>query len=96
MEDEDSTVKTFQDLGEVAQSVRFTEECGPRGVASLIPDDGSHIDAMGNIRDIIDEYYGDNIDRIADDDQRVIIERLVVPSDDLPYIEYQLVDDREV
>jgi hypothetical protein len=97
MSEEDSRILTFQDLGELKQIVRFPDETGSAGVETLLPDEAaSHGEALAEIREVVDKYYGGNFDRLADEDERVVVERFVAPSDDLPYIEYRVVDDREV
>lgn len=89
-------IEEFQDLGELKQTIRTIDEVGPSGVEPLVPDDSaSHGEALQNLRAVIDEYYGDHLDRLANEDEEVIIERLVVLSDDLPYIEYSIVEARE-
>lgn len=89
-------VEEFQDLGNLSQTIRTVDEVGPSGVEPLVPDDAtSHGEALQNLRAVIDEYYGDHLDRLADEDEEVIIERLVVLSDDLPYIEYSIVEGRD-
>lgn len=83
-----------QDLGDVTVTIRPQDKAGPTGVESLIPDDnGSHIDALEEIRSIIDENYGNHIDSISDDGENVLIERLTLPSDDLPHIEYRIIEE---
>lgn len=83
----------FQDLGDLQLKLRSIEDTGPSGVEPLYPDDDkSHVEALEKIRDIVDEHYGEMFDRLCDDDEEVVIERLVLKSDDVPYIEYQVVD----
>lgn len=92
----DEAVRDFQDLGDATVTIRRWDEVGANGVARLIPDDdGSHLDALEDIRATIDEHYGERIQDLADDDQEVIIERVVLRSDDLPHIEYRVVEARE-
>jgi len=94
--DEDLDVEQFQDLGDLGQTLRLSEEVGGAGVEPLLPDDsGSHTSAIQKFRQIVDEHYGDNLERFAGDGEKVLIERLVVPSDDVPHIEYRVVDSRD-
>jgi len=96
MTDEDALVQQFQDLGELTQIIRMPDETGPSGVETLLPDEpANHSEALQELRAVIDEYYSESFDRLADDDERVIVERLVVPSNDLPHIEYKIVDEVE-
>jgi hypothetical protein len=83
----------YQDLGESKKLIRRPEETGRSGVEVLVPDGGSQTEALEQIRDVIDEHYGNNLDRLCDDDERVVINRLVLQSDDLPHIEYRIVDE---
>jgi len=86
-------VEEFQDLGDLCSTIRKREDVGVNGVLRLQPDgDGSHAEAMEDIRDVIDEHYGERIDLVVDEDEKIIIERAVILSDNLPYIEYQLVE----
>lgn len=87
----------MQDLGEATRTIRPAREVGGSGVATLVPnEDASHLEAMEEIRAIIDEYYGESIDRVVDNDgDRVVVERLVVNSDDLPHMEYSIVSEIE-
>lgn len=86
----------FQDLGELQPTIRTVDGVGANGVARLIPDDDkSHVEALEDIREVIDEHYGERIEDLAEDGQEVVIERVVLRSDDLPHIEYRLVDERE-
>lgn len=94
MTDSDVRVRDFQDLGELTRTIRREDEVGYSGVELLIPEpNGEHTEAIQEIRSVIDEHYGESVERLADDDERVIIEQLVIPADDLPYIEYTLVDE---
>jgi hypothetical protein len=87
-------VTELQNLGELTQTIRTEDEVGQSGIESLIPEpDGKHTDAMQEIRSVIDEHYGESVERLAGDGEQVVIERLIVPADDLPHIEYTLVDD---
>ena len=89
-------MQTFQDLGELTQIVRTPEGTGPSGVETLLPDEpANHGEALEEIRAVIDEYYSESLDRLADENERVVVERLVVPSNDLPHIEYKIVDEVE-
>lgn len=89
-------VEELQDLGELTQTIRKEDDVGPSGVNVLVPDEAEeHADAISEIRSIIDEHYGDTLDRLSGEGERVVIERLVVQSDDLPHIEYRLVTDRD-
>lgn len=86
--------RQFQDLGELKSIVREPEDIGASGVEPLLPDDAArHGEALSDIRAVVDEYYGDHLDHISGEGERVVIERLVVPSNDLPHIEYQLVEE---
>jgi len=94
--DKAALVQQFQDLGELKQVVRMPDETGASSVEILLPDEpANHGEALAEIREVVDKYYGGSFDRLTEEDERVIIERLVVPSDDLPRIEYQIVDDYE-
>lgn len=91
----DFDVAQLQDLGDATVTVRRHDEVGSNGVARLLPDDdGSHLDALADIREVIDEHYGERIQALADDDEEAIIERVVLRSDDLPHIEYRVVEER--
>lgn len=91
----DEPVRNFQDLGESTVTIRKWDEVGANGVARLIPDDdGSHLDALADIRETIDKHYGERIEDLADDGQEVIIERVVLRSDDLPHIEYRVATEK--
>ena len=84
----------FQDLGDGTMTIREKNTIGPSGVETLVPDgDTSHIDALEDVRSIIDDYYGESIDNLCDDDEKVVIERVVFQSEALPHIEYTVVDD---
>jgi len=48
---------------------------------------------MEEIREVIDKHYGERINSVVDEDEKIIIERAVILSDNLPYIEYQKVDE---
>lgn len=92
---EHQSVESFQDLGDLTQTVRTTDEVGPSGIEPLVLDtDATHGDAMQELRAVIEKNYGDHLDRLADDGEKVIINRLVVQSDDHPHIEYQLVEEQ--
>jgi hypothetical protein len=87
-------VKQLQDLGDATVKVRPADDVGARGVTRLIPDDdGNHLNALEEIREVLDEHYGERIEEIANDGTEVVVERVVLPADDLPYIEYRLVDE---
>ncbi len=84
----------LQDLGELKTTLRTAEGTGPTGVETLRVNDGkSFSEASEAFRAVLDEYYGENFDRITGPDESVVIERLVVQSDDLPYIEYRIVEE---
>jgi hypothetical protein len=86
----------FQDLGELTKTLRTVEGIGPSGVEVLRSnDDSTHSDAMEDFRAVVDGHYSDAIDELAGDAERVIIERIVIQSDERPYIEYSLVDEVE-
>lgn len=92
----DEYARQFRDLGELSPTIRLESGVGPRGVEPLAPnDDESHITALEQIRTIIDEHYGDSIERLCGDDQELIIERAVFLSDNVPYIEYQIVEEAD-
>lgn len=87
-------IEEFQDLGDLGPTIRDGESVGVNGVLRLQPDgDASHAEAMEDIREVIDEHYGERIDSVVDEDEKIIIERAVILSDNLPYIEYQKVDE---
>jgi hypothetical protein len=89
-------VLKFQDLGDLGQTLRTVDEVGPAGVEPLHPDeDESHNEALAKIRAIIDEYYGDSLDNLSSNGDKIIIERLVCPADDVPHIEFRRVESRE-
>lgn len=84
----------LQDLGELKSTIRTVEGVGPTGVEPLMPDEGTSFgEASEAFRGVLEEYYGDNLDRLAGEDERVLIERVVVKADDVPYIEYTIVDE---
>lgn len=85
-----------QDLGDLTTTVRSKDEVSTRrNIDVLYPDsDKEHIDAMEGFRDVIEENYSEKLDELADDGERVIITRLIVVSDDIPMIEYAVVDER--
>lgn len=85
----------YQDLGELKKVIRQPKETGASGVEMLVPDDGRQIEALEQVSDAIHDHYGNSLDRLCDDDQRVIIERVTFRSDDLPYIEFTVVDEVE-
>mgnify|MGYP006876388947 CR=1 FL=1 len=91
-----NSVMQLQDLGERSPTIRGDSEVGPNGVARLIPDDDkSHIAALEDIRETIEQHYGDRIDSLVNDEQAICIDRVVLRADDLPHIEYTLVAERE-
>jgi hypothetical protein len=94
--DEDLDVEQFQDLGDVGKTLRTVDEVGGEGVSPLLPDGaGDHTAAIEEIREIVDEHYGDSLDELSGDDEKLVIERLVLPSDCVPHIEYRIVDSRD-
>lgn len=84
-----------QDLGELSVVTRPKENVSTRhNIEILYPDEGrEHIEAMKAFRDVIDEYYGDRLDELVDDNERIIIERVYILSDDVPFIEYAVVEE---
>lgn len=90
----DGIMVEFQDLGDLSHTVRKQEDIGASGASVLMPDDDTSFgDASQAFRDVLDEHYSEHIDKLADDGETVIVERLVLPSDDVPRIEYQLVEE---
>lgn len=87
--------RSFQDLGTLEATIRTEDAIGPSGVNVLQPDEEkSHIEAVAQIREIIDEHYGESIARLSEDDERVIINRAVIRAETVPHIEYTVVDSR--
>lgn len=89
-------VNQFQDLGDLSQKIRLITETGPSGVETLMPNDGvGHGEAMSDFRQVLESHYGNQLSELAGDDEQVIVQRIVLKSDEMPHIEYQLVDERE-
>jgi|APHM01.1.fsa_nt_gi hypothetical protein len=87
-------VQEFQDLGELSKVVRIEDDVGPSGVDTLVLDDGKRFaDAANDFREVLDEYYGDHIEKRTREDEKIVVERVVLQSDELPYIEYQIVSE---
>lgn len=87
-------IEEFQDLGDLKSTLRRSESVGPSGVESLVPDEGkTFAEAQAAFREVVEEYYGDNLDRLAGEDEEALIERIVVKSDDVPHIEYTVVEE---
>lgn len=84
-----------QDLGDLSQTIRQADGVSTgRDIELLYPDDDKeHIDAMQAFRDVLDEYYGDRLDELVDDDEELIITRVNIVSDDVPMIEYAVVEE---
>lgn len=92
----DEPIEQLQHLGDLQPKIRRVGDVGGNNVSRIIPDDDkSHIGAVENIRETIEEHYGDCIANLAGDEQEVVIERVVVRNDDLPHIEYRLVAEGE-
>lgn len=84
----------FQDLGDATLTIRNLDDIGPSGIAQLVPDDdGDHLGALEEIREVLEENYGEQLDKLTDDDEKLIVERAVLRSDELPHIEYRVVDE---
>lgn len=89
-------LEEFQDFGEIKPIIRSTDMVGASGVQSITPDeDKSFADASEAFREVLDEYYSEWLDNIEQEDERLVIERLILQSDDIPYIEYTIVDELE-
>lgn len=89
-------VEELQDLGDLSPIILKEEDTGPGGVEPLVTDDGKGFgEASEAFREVLDEYYGDRLDELAGDGERVLVDRLVVPSDDVPHVEYQIVEERD-
>lgn len=84
-----------QDLGELSQTVRQAEQVSTkRDVELLHPDaDKTHGEAMEAFRDVIEEYYSERLDELTDDGEQLIITRANIVSNDVPMIEYAVVDE---
>lgn len=92
----DQEFESFQDLGEMRQRIRSQDGIGSTGVEVLPPDDdGNHGEALAEIREVVDEHYGDHISELEGDDEILVIEKISFRSDGLPYILYQRIDDWE-
>jgi hypothetical protein len=84
----------LQDLGSDSKILRREEDVSARGVESLVPDEGeSHLEAMKEIREVIDEHYGDQIEDIAPAGHEAVVERIVLRSETVPHVEYTLVEE---
>jgi hypothetical protein len=86
----------MQDLGDFHETVRTTDQIRRSGVDVLMPDEtGDHGEAMHGIREVLEQHYGEHLDELAEEGKVVIINRAVFPSDDVPRIEYTVVDEME-
>lgn len=84
------------DLGE-GVVIRREQSIGTSGVIQLTTDTDSsrYMEAMEEIRDVLEKHYGHRFADVVDDDEQMVIDRFVARSDDVPYIEYQTVDSYE-
>lgn len=89
-------IETLQDVGRRPPLIRTTMMIGQSGVATLVPDnDSKFLDANNQFRKVLDEHYGERLDELAEDDEQLVIERVVVQADRVPYIEYTVVEELE-
>lgn len=87
-------IEEFQDLGDLGPYIRSIDMVGPSGVEPLVPnEDTSFADASEAFRDVLDEHYDERMDELTEDGEKLIVERLVLQADDVPYIEYSIVDE---
>ena len=90
----DERIAEFQDLGSEEKTLRLVENVSSRGVQTLTPNsEGSHAEAMKEIREVIDKHYGPSIEKVAPEFHEPVVERLVLRSDTLPHMEYTLVEE---
>lgn len=89
-------VEEFQDVGDLKPVIRSIDMVGPSGVEPLVPDNDSTFGESTEVfRDVLDEHYGERLDELTEEDEELVIERLVIQADDVPYIEYTIVDEFE-
>jgi len=87
-------IEEFQDLGDLGPYIRSIDMVGASGVEPLVPnDDASFADASEAFREVLDEHYDERMDELTEDGEKLIVERLVLQADDVPYIEYSIVDE---
>lgn len=87
-------IAELQDLGAENKTLRRVEDVSTRGVATLTPGaDGSHAEAMKEIREVIDRHYGGSVERVAPEFHEPVVERIVLRGDTLPHMEYTLVEE---
>jgi demethoxyubiquinone hydroxylase (CLK1/Coq7/Cat5 family) len=84
----------LQDLGEIGPTIRPDNMVSSSGVATLtLDDESSFIDSMDALREVLDEHYGDHLEELSSEDEKLVIERVVLRSDEHPYIEFNVVEE---